>query len=61
MIQDMAMEQKRKKELSKGKVVNYIRWWQKFESKIKYNIKYQEPVKMKRHKTLFQLEKLVED
>merc|ERR1712179_180761 len=25
MIQDMAMEQKRKKELSKGKVVNYIR------------------------------------
>ena len=53
MIQDMAMEQKRKKELSKGKVVNYIRWWQKFEIKIKYNIKYQEPVKMRRHKTLF--------
>ena len=49
MIQDMAMEQKRKKELSKGKVVNYIRWWYK----IKYNFKYQETVKMKRHKTLF--------
>ena len=42
MIQDMAMEQKRKNEQAKGKAANYIRWCLKFAIKIKYILMYQE-------------------
>ena len=50
MIQDMAMEQKRKKEQAKGKAVNYIRWCLNFETKYSTFLFTK---KLKRHKSVY--------